>query len=148
MKLQETDMREKLVSQLAFFDEQLTAFLDRYLPSGGDVRMERERRNTKAFIERYIFKLEQLLLEHAGSEEELCPDFAVIGSKIKVRYEDGYQESYTLCFPEESDPDNSCISFVSPLGSQLLMAEKGSEVTIITPGQITRADIVDVECPE
>lgn len=148
MKLQKTDMREKLVSQLAFFDEQLTAFLDRYLPSGGDVRMERERRNTKAFIERYIFKLEQLLLEQAGSKKELCPEFAVIGTKVQVRYDDGYQESYTLCFPEESNPDDNCISFVSPLGSQLLMAEKGSEVTIVTPGQITKAEIVDLKCPE
>ena len=144
MNLQQTNIRETLVSKLSFFDEQLTLFLDRYLPASDDVRVARERRNTKAFIERYMFKLENFLQQNSGSGDRICPDFAFIGSTVTVLYDDGQRESYTLCFPEDSDPDNDCISFISPLGSQLLMAVKGSQVTIVTPGQITNVTITDV----
>lgn len=147
MTLQKTHIRETLVSQLSFFDEQLTLFLDRYLPASDDVRIARERKNTKAFIERYMFKLEQYLNSNTSGEDIPCPDFVFLGSTVTLQYVDSNQrESYTLCLPEDSDPDNDCISIISPLGTQLLMAAKDSQVTIVTPGQITEVYVVDIRC--
>ncbi|WP_158702775.1 GreA/GreB family elongation factor [Paenibacillus faecalis] len=146
MNIYKTKLRETLVSQLTFFDEELTMFLDRYLPASDDVRIVRERKNMKAFIERYMFKLEQHLKHHTLDEDIPCPDFVFLGSTVTVQYEDtNHLESYTLCLPEESDPDTSCISMISPLGSQLLMAVKDSQITIVTPGQITKVTIVDIK---
>lgn len=145
MNLYKIKLRETLVSQLAFFDEELTLFLDRYLPAADDVRIVRERKNTRAFIERYMFKLEQHLNNHVDDDDIPCPDFVFLGSTVTVQYEDSNRrESYTLCLPEESDPDRSCISIVSPLGSQLLMAAKDNQITIVTPGLITKVTIVDI----
>ncbi|MGM1047214.1 transcription elongation factor GreA [Paenibacillus uliginis N3/975] len=147
MNLQKINIRETLVSQLTFFDEQLTLFLDRYLPAADDVRIVRERKNTKAFIERYMFKVEQYLNNHIDGDDIPCPDFVFLGSTVTVQYDDSnHCESYALCLPEDSDPDNGCISIVSPLGSQLLMAAKDSQITIVTPGQITKVTVVDINC--
>lgn len=146
LNLQKINIRETLVSQLSFFDEQLKLFLDHYLPESDDVRIKRERKNTRAYIERYMFKLEQHLNSHMTGEDVPCPDFAFLGSTVTLQYVDNRQlVSYTLCMPEESDPGSHCISIVSPLGFQLLMATKGSQVTIVTPGRITEVNVLDIQ---
>lgn len=146
LNLQKINIREMLVSQLTFFDEQLKLFLDHYLPAADDVRITRERKNTRAFIERYMFKLEQYLTSHTNGEDIPCPDFVFLGSTVTLQYIDNKQiVAYTLCMPEDSHPDNRCISIVSPLGFQLLMATKGGQVTIVTPGRIAEVNVVDIE---
>ncbi|WP_054957413.1 GreA/GreB family elongation factor [Paenibacillus dakarensis] len=146
LHLEKMNIREILVSQLSFFDEQLKLLLDQYLPPTDDVRIQRERKNTKAFFERYMFKMEQYLSSHASDKEIPCPDFVFMGSTVTVQYVDTKQlVSYTLCMPEDSDPGNYRISIVSPLGFQLLMAAKGSQITIVTPGNIARVNIVDIQ---
>lgn len=146
LNLQKINIRETLVSQLSFFDEQLKLFLDQYLPPTEDVRIKRERKNTRAFIERYMFKLEQHLNSHTTGEDVPCPDFVFLGSTVTLQYLDNRQvTSYTLCMPEDSDPSSHCMSIVSPLGFQLLMATKGSQVTIVTPGRIAEVNVVDIQ---
>ncbi|MFC7680527.1 GreA/GreB family elongation factor [Paenibacillus sp. GCM10028914] len=146
LNLHKINIRETLVSQLAFFDEQLKLFLDQYLPPAHDVRTTRERKNTRAFIERYMFKLEQHINNHTSGEDIPCPDFVFLGSTVTLQYVDSKQlVSYTLCMPEDSDPSKCFISIVSPLGFQLLMASKNSQVTIVTPGQIAEVKVIDIQ---
>jgi len=64
-------------------------------------------------------------------------DFVTIGCKVNLTdLEDHTEEIYFICFPEESNPDENKISFLSPMGQQLLLAKEGQTLTIKTPGYL------------
>ncbi|GGD97962.1 GreA/GreB family elongation factor [Paenibacillus nasutitermitis] len=131
------DVKLQLVSQLVYFDEEKTRFLDHYFPDHG-----RERN-----------KVEQVLFVYSSVLEKIVNDFnettlhssVIIGSRVKLRYlDDDYEESYTIVFPQQTDAGQNRISFLSPIGMQLLMTKKGETYGLIVPSGEIKVKIEEV----
>jgi transcription elongation factor GreA len=111
-----TPLHRRLVEQLVYFDEQRIPFLDLHFAG-----KQAERQKASQWLDQYVSTVESLLHETAGNTTSDLPR-VVIGSQVTLHYvEEGYEEQLTICFPEQTDPDAGRISFLSPLGRQLLM---------------------------
>ncbi len=118
--------RTQLVKQLLYFDEERNGFLNHYYPG-----KHPQRKQAEELINRYCTVLEQLLSDY--SEEKLCSS-VLIGSRLDLRYlADGYIDTYTIVFPAYTDPAEGKISWLSPLGMQLLMAQRNLEYELEVP---------------
>jgi len=84
----------------------------------------------------YSMILEKIL---ADFNEENLNSVALIGSKLELRYLDNdTSELFTIVFPHVADPDKNMVSFLSPLGFQLLMAQKNETYRLDVPsGEIS-----------
>jgi len=131
------DSKLQLVSQLVYLDEEKTRFLDHYFPDHG-----RERN-----------KVEQVLFVYASVLEKIMDDLnettlhssVLIGSRVSLRYlDDGYEESYTIVFPQQTDAALNRISFLSPIGMQLLMTKKGETYGLSIPSGEIKVKIEEV----
>lgn len=63
------------------------------------------------------------------------------GVRVKVRYEDGREQSFALVGEDEADPPAGMISWISPIAQALLGCEVGDEPVL----QGQRAEIVALE---
>jgi transcription elongation factor GreA len=118
--------RTQLVRQLVFFDEEKTVFLDRHFPAG-----TRERAKVDQLLGHYCAALEQLIPRLAVEDLQST---ALIGSRVRLQYlDDGSEETYTIVFPALAEPDRLTVSFLSPIGIQLLLAVPGKIYTLDTP---------------
>lgn len=121
--------RRHLAEQLTFFDEQQTVFLDTYFQEYG-----RERQQIDRMLREYCQRLETMLGGDDASLDQSLKRTAVIGSSVTVNYlDEGFEEEYTLVYPTEADPDRNRISFLSPIGKHLLLAEVEQELMISSP---------------
>ncbi|GED71791.1 hypothetical protein BRE01_54930 [Brevibacillus reuszeri] len=121
--------RKHLISQLVFFDEQYSIFYDQYVREYG-----RDKQVIDSLVQRYKETLEKLL---AGDDDALLQSLhgiTLLGSSVKVLFEvDGYEESFTVVYPTDIDPDNNRISFLSPIGRQLLLAGPEDSIVLESP---------------
>lgn len=118
--------RSQLVNQLCFFDEEKEHVLKQYYQEPSQ-----ERKHLEQMISDYCAMLEKLL-------SELIPEHLnstiLIGSQVKLQYvEDKFTESYIIVFPHESDPNENKISWLSPIGLQLLMKKKDEAYQLQVP---------------
>lgn len=126
-----------LVEQLVFFDEQKTSLLERHFPD-----QHRDRRDMELLINRYRERLEGIIAEN---NREVLNQTVLIGSNVTVRSdEDGTVESYTIVMPEAANIEEYCISFLSPLGQELLLSEKGQVITVQTPAGSYELTVFDI----
>lgn len=124
-----TGARNHLVNQLIFFDEQYTSFFDQYFPEPNKERIAMEKH-----IQRYWEALELILTQDDSTLANTLNTTVLVGSTVTVYYyEDRETEQYTIVYPTESDPDKHRISFLSPIGKQLLLASVGDDVALETP---------------
>ena len=120
--------KENLVRQMVYIDEhikELTSLYISYTPV---------QEQLKNFFHLYLLELEELL--SADRKSSLIPFLpkVYIGTKVTVLYEEENDtEDFVICFPEQSDPDSGCISFLSPVGRQLLLKEIGEKVMLKIP---------------
>lgn len=121
----------QLIRQLLFFDEERNGFLNAYFPGNS-----KHKRHAEELISRYCAVLEQLLSDF--NDEEL--NYRVlIGSRLNLHdLEHGTSDSFTLVFPAHTDPLEGKISWLSPLGMQLLMAEARQDYNLEVPSGILR----------
>lgn len=85
-------------------------------------------------IQRYKQTLEQLLAKDDSALFESLKSVTLLGSSVKVLFEeDGFEESFTVVYPTDIDPDNNRISFLSPIGRQLLLAAPHDFVVLESP---------------
>ena len=115
-----------LIKQLVYFDENSTLLLDKYAP-----KFDRERKEVEQLMNSYQEKLEVIVKDF---NPESLHSVVLIGSQVTVKndYDDQY-ETYTIVLPEHSDMEQYCISFLSPIGRSLLLAETDETVTVLTP---------------
>ena len=78
-----------------------------------------------------ILKISEIISTHHTSQVE-------VGSVLVVKKQSGGEETkYQIVGPEEVNVAAGKISYLSPLGSELLKKKKGDKVTVQTPkGQI------------
>ncbi|CAM3401958.1 GreA/GreB family elongation factor [Cytobacillus oceanisediminis] len=124
--------KEFLIKQLTFIDENYQELNSLYLSS----TPLKER--IKDFLSIYVREVEQYitLYSRVSSDQPLRKVF--IGTKVTLLFEgENDREDYHICLPEHSDPDNGCISFLSPVGRQLLLKNLGEQTSLIIPsGQL------------
>lgn len=107
--------KAQLVNQLVFFDESKINFLNQYFP---DITPARNR--IDRVLTAYTATVEKLFADYS---DETLNSVVLIGSQVDLRYlEDGETESYTIVFPHQASVDENKVSFLSPVGSQLLLA--------------------------
>ncbi|MGQ8872637.1 GreA/GreB family elongation factor [Paenibacillus sp. TSA_86.1] len=128
--------REMLVSQLLILGEEKRTFLDAYF----DVRSP-ERVQLDKQLMAYTERVEQLL----AGPDELLSSVVLIGSQIELEYVDFHTlDRLTIVMPEEADPDEGQISFLSPVGRQLLLGNKGEIRAISTPSGSMKIRIASI----
>ncbi|MGZ0049462.1 GreA/GreB family elongation factor [Brevibacillus gelatini] len=121
--------RKHLINQLVFFDEQYSLFFDHYVRDYG-----REKQTIDEMIQRYKQTLEQLLAQDDSALLASLKSVTLLGSSVKVRFEeDGFEESFTVVYPTDIDPDNNRISFLSPIGRQLLLTAPNDLLDLESP---------------
>ncbi|USG63945.1 GreA/GreB family elongation factor [Brevibacillus ruminantium] len=122
-------MHRRLVEQLVYFDEQRIPFLDLHFAG----KQPNERQKANQWLDQYVSTVESLLKETSASDTSVLPK-VVIGCEVNLQYvDDGLEESLTICFPEQTDPDLGRISFLSPIGRQLLMNSINEPIRLEMP---------------
>lgn len=105
-----------------------------------------EARNEQAKVEARISELEHIIL-HAKviNEAEMQADIISVGSVVKV-YDLEFEEEVEYCIvgSNEADPLSGKISDQSPIGSAMIGAHTGDEITASTPGGEIRLRILHV----
>ncbi|WP_042454705.1 GreA/GreB family elongation factor [Neobacillus dielmonensis] len=120
--------KEDFVQQLVYIDENIKELTDLYISS----TPIQER--LKHFFSIYFLEVEELI--KINKEKSTIPLFpkVYIGTKVTVLYDDEDEtEDYVICFPEHSDPDLGYISFLSPVGRQLLLKNVGEQILLQVP---------------
>ncbi len=135
-------LRRGLVKQLVFIDENHTELLNQYLSS-----ISSREKNLK-FFEQYVSEVEHVI-SRLGEQSSMNLDRVYIGSQVSVLYEeDQFMDEFTICFPEHSDPERGCISYLSPVGNQLLLRGRDERVVLFTPNGETSVIIKDIQFNE
>lgn len=120
--------KEYFVQQLVYIDENIKELTNLYISS----TPVQER--IKHFFSLYLLEVEELLKENQKNGFVSFFPKVYIGTKVTVLYdEDNESEDYVICFPEQSDPDNGYISFLSPVGRQLLLKNNGEKLALKIP---------------
>ncbi len=118
--------RKQLIEQLVYFDESKIDFLNHYYPAFG-----KERDKVDKVLGVYTRTIEQQLSDNA---QHYLHHNVWIGSRVDLHYvEDGDKEQYTIVFPHLADPDRNRLSFLSPIGLQLLLARTGERYMLTVP---------------
>ncbi len=89
----------------------------------------------------------QALLDMAEivPDGQLPKDVAMMGSVVRVRDLDTEREqTYTLVWPEQTDPDQGKVSILAPMGSALLGRREGSEFDWVIPEGVRHLKIMKV----
>ncbi|GIQ67652.1 transcription elongation factor GreAB [Xylanibacillus composti] len=130
--------RRQIRNQLDYFDQELISFLDHYIPQDAHRRSKVEQT-----LRVYTSVLEDLLENLTLSS---LHSVVLIGSKIALYdMNDKTSEFFMIVLPHDADPDMNKISFLSPLGFQLLMARKGEAYNLETPSGIMRVRVDDIQ---
>ncbi|WP_042355453.1 GreA/GreB family elongation factor [Bacillus rubiinfantis] len=126
---QNNEKKDYFVQQIAYIEENMKDLTALYISSTP------VQEQFKHFFNVYILELEELI-----SQNEVIPTISkvFIGTKVTVSYDDEDDtEEYVICFPEHSDPDHGYISFLSPVGRQLLLKKIGESISLKIPtGQL------------
>jgi transcription elongation factor GreA len=133
------NVKDVLAKQLHFFVENKLDFLDQHYPPVPPHSSERKK--IDQLLDHYV----QRISSHINRSDAAAPDFVFIGATVKIRDLDFQEEeTYKICLPEESDPDKQCISFLSPVGRQLLLKQAGAEIPIETPAGPMRIAVSEI----
>lgn len=105
-----------------------------------------EARNEWSFVQGRIRKLEGLIKRAVVVEFESGRENAVtLGSRVRVRNQDGKEEVYHLVGSLEASPLEGRISHESPVGQALLGRRVGEEVEVAVPAGVLRLLVTGVD---
>ncbi|MDM5327119.1 GreA/GreB family elongation factor [Neobacillus sp. CF12] len=120
--------KEYFIQQLVYIDENIKELTNLYLSS----TPVQER--LKHFFNLYVLEVEELLKVNQKNNHISSFPKVFIGTKVTVLYdEDNDKEDYVICYPEQSDPDRGYISFLSPVGRQLLFKNIDEKISLKIP---------------
>jgi transcription elongation factor GreA len=143
--------RRELEQELAQLEAELPTVASRLCDAraGGNDPAEnldlRDAMDALALLEGRIGELRALLAAAEPIDEGATADGAIrLGTRIKVRHEDGEEANYLLVSPAEADPRRGRISEESPIGRALVGKKKNEEVTAETPSGPERLLVLDV----
>jgi transcription elongation factor GreB len=77
--------------------------------------------------------LQQTLSSVVVAQPSPNPEKVAFGTTVRIRHQDGEEETYRIVGVEEADPENGSISWLSPLARALLSRKVGDKVNFRTP---------------
>lgn len=93
-----------------------------------------------------IDELERILKRAVpANERQRDPSTVGVGSRVRVRWEDGELESYQLVGPPEAAPRDGRISYECPVGRALIGRRVGDAVHVEGAGSASRLEIVAID---
>ncbi|MNZ94333.1 Transcription elongation factor GreA [compost metagenome] len=130
-------LRESLLNQLVVLGEEKKTFLDAYFAAH-----IKERSDASQFLADYVTFVEKQL--QLKPEEQLATVY--IGTEVTI-YDMEYKstDTFEIVYPDEMDPDENRISFLSPLGKQLLMRRIGEVFQVETPSGVMEIRIDNIQ---
>lgn len=132
------DPRAELINQLVYFDEE---FSEEFMKlSAGSA----EKVVVQSLVDRYRSQVSQLLAAN-DVQDRMDATIVLIGCKVVIRYEsDGQEDAYTIVLPNHSNIDEGHVSFLSPLGRNLLLRQAGDVVSVDSPAGVYQVRIMEV----
>ncbi|WP_102347851.1 GreA/GreB family elongation factor [Bacillus sp. Marseille-P3661] len=131
------EIKDDFLQQLNFIDENIKELTELYIATTPI------QQRIKHYFNLYILEVEELLDKNIMNISSIPKVF--IGTKVTVWYEDEDEtEDYVICFPEQSDPDSGLISFLSPVGKQLLLKSIGEKLLLKVPTGDVSVTIKDI----
>jgi len=106
-----------------------------------------ENSNNPAAVKRLELECQklQLILESAAiAEPPSDPETVALGAWVRLRDEDGEEETYQIVGAEEADPDEGRINAASPLARALLNRRTGEKVRLKIPAGQRELTIISV----
>ena len=85
------------------------------------------------------------ILESALDAPPVATDVAGLGTMVRVREDDGTEETYTLVSPAEAAPTAGRVSVNSPLGQALVGKRKGEKAVVAAPSGSWQVEVVAIE---
>jgi transcription elongation factor GreA len=85
------------------------------------------------------------ILESAIDAPPVATDVAGLGTAVRVREDDGTEETYTLVSPAEASPTDGRVSVNSPLGQALVGKRKGEKAVVAAPSGSWQVEVVAIE---
>ncbi|ALC92336.1 hypothetical protein AM500_23110 [Bacillus sp. FJAT-18017] len=132
--------KEYFIQQLVYIDENIKELTHHYLSSTPVDERKKDFYNT------YSLEVENLIKENQRNDSISSFQKVFIGTKVTVMYDDDNEtEDYIICYPDESDPDSGSISFLSPVGRQLLLKSVGEKVALKVPTGVLSVTIKEIE---
>lgn len=104
-------------------------------------------KDDQAFVESRISQVEKMIRNAVIIENDNDnPDIVSLGKSVTFQeLPNGDEETYTIVGSAEADPFEGKISNDSPMAKSLLGHQKGTEVTVVTPGGDIQVKIVSVD---
>lgn len=65
--------------------------------------------------------------------QQIPPDTVTMHSRVRLVDGSGLQQTLTLCYPQDADPDKRFVSVLSPIGTSLLGQRVGATVSWTGP---------------
>ncbi len=95
-------------------------------------------------VEARIRDLAQTLERAEVIQRDADDDSVGLGSRVKLRSDDGEEETWVLVSPEEAHALDGTISTESPVGRALMGCRQGDAPTVTTPGGTIVYTVVEV----
>jgi transcription elongation factor GreA len=124
-------LRTRLIERLTYLDDLLRGGLDEFFTrnDGPDIREA-----TRTRITQYIAQAQQFLASLSGDGPSAMDRVLMDVPVCLVDEETGTTEAFTVVGPDEVDTTTGSISFLSPLGSALLLKRVEETVVLEAPG--------------
>lgn len=105
-----------------------------------------EAKNEQGMVESRIAELEAMLkMIRVIDEDELTTEHVMVGSRVKVKDEDGDEDVYDIVGSTEADPLAGKISDESPVGSALMGHGVGDRVEVHLPsGAVVMYQVMEI----
>ena len=100
-------------------------------------------RTEQAMVEGKIQELEAMI-ENAIVIGDVKSDKVIIGSNIKLKYDDGEIEVYTIVGSKEADPFQNRISNESPIAKAIINHKVGDTVMVASPNGEYSVSIIEI----
>lgn len=139
-------LRDRLRNRLDYLDDLLQGGLDDYVSTDNPESWQA----CKVQIQQYILQVERLIAALSQESGE-APDRVLMDIPVSVIDEEsGTTESFTVVGPSEADPSAGLISFLSPLGSALLLKHAEETVVVEAPGGrfVYRVTVIGESAPD
>lgn len=104
-----------------------------------------EAKNEQAFLEGRIATIEALLANAEIIEPAPPCGQVAVGSQVRIRFEDGEENTYTIVGSTEARPAQGRISNESPIGAATLGRCVGDRISAHTPRGPVSFEIVSVD---
>jgi transcription elongation factor GreB len=116
-----------------------------------DKLLEKKRQSSDALssdirkLDATIRALQQTLGSVVVAQPSPNPDKVAFGTSVRIRHQNGEEETYRIVGVEEADPENGSISWLSPLARALLSRKVGDKVRFRTPAGPDELTVVGFE---